>query len=253
MWPAASRSFEPWLCLSYSPDGRRLAALAEDERTVLPRCTNTKRQPDSAGTNTVQCLSTPIAPSPRAAAPPSSCGKLTPASGGWARGGAETAAHPLLTIRPATILNGHTDEVYAVAFRPDGARLASAGRDGAVWLWALARGEEVARLPGHKAYVWSLAFSPDGTTLASGSEDSTVRLWDTAPLEARYQARREAAALRPEAERSSRIVRQKPDATKVVKLSKRSRSERCAMLPCGLYYFSAAPKLALVKTSDPPR
>ena len=99
------------------------------------------------------------------------------------------------------VLRGHTDEVYAVAFHPDGTRLATAGRDGAVWLWDLARGEEVVRLPGHKSFVWSLAFSPDGATLASGSGDSTVRLWDTAPLKTRYQARREAAALRPEAER----------------------------------------------------
>ena len=56
-----------------------------------------------------------------------------------------------------------------MAFHPDGTRLATAGRDRAVWLWDLARGEEVVRLPGHTSYVWSLAFSPDGTTLASGS------------------------------------------------------------------------------------
>ena len=43
-------------------------------------------------------------------------------------------------------------------------------------------------------------FSPDGATLASGSGDFTVRLLDTAPLEVRYRARREAEALRPEAE-----------------------------------------------------
>ena len=59
----------------------------------------------------------------------------------------------------------------------------------------------MARLPGHTSYVWSLAFSPDGNTLASGSGDFTVRLWDTAPLKTRYQARREAETLRPEAER----------------------------------------------------
>ena len=95
------------------------------------------------------------------------------------------------------VLRGHTDEVFATAFHPDGRRLATAGRDQAVWLWDLERGEEVARLPGHTSYVWSLAFSPDGATLASGSGDFTVRLWDTAPLKTRFQARREAAALRP--------------------------------------------------------
>jgi hypothetical protein len=91
--------------------------------------------------------------------------------------------------------------VFAVAFHPDGTRLATAGQDQAVWLWDLERGEEVARLAGHTDYVWSLAFSPDGATLASGSGDFTVHLWDTAPLKTRYQARREAAALRPEAQR----------------------------------------------------
>jgi hypothetical protein len=115
-------------------------------------------------------------------------------------------------VRACRELTGHTDEVFAVAFHPDGTRLATGGRDGAVWLWDLKRGEEVARLPGHIAYIWSLAFSPDGTTLVSGSGDSTVRLWDTAPLKKRNDARREAAALRPEAERLvEELWRQKKD------------------------------------------
>jgi hypothetical protein len=86
-----------------------------------------------------------------------------------------------------------------------------------IWLWDLARDEEVVRLPGHKSYIWSLAFSKGGTTLASGSGDSTVRLWDTAPLKTRYEARREAAALRPEAERLvEQLWRAKNDPAEVV-------------------------------------
>jgi WD40 repeat protein len=114
------------------------------------------------------------------------------------------------------VLHGHTDEVFAAAFHPDGTRLATGGRDRAIWLWDLKRGDEVARLPGHTSYVWSLAWSPDGTTLASGSGDFTVRLWDTAPLKTRYQARREAEALRPEAERLvEQLWRQKNDPAEV--------------------------------------
>ena len=44
------------------------------------------------------------------------------------------------------MLSGHTEVVYAVAFHPDGRRLATAARDGVVWLWDVARGEAVARL-----------------------------------------------------------------------------------------------------------
>jgi WD40 repeat protein len=123
------------------------------------------------------------------------------------------------------VLSGHTDVVFAAAFHPDGTRLATGGRDRAVWLWDLERGEEVARLPGHTSYVWSLAFSRDGATLVSGSGDSTVRLWDTAPLMARYQARRKAAALRPEAERLvEQLWRQKNDPAKVVEALRADRA-----------------------------
>ena len=95
----------------------------------------------------------------------------------------------------------HTDEVFTAIFHPGGTRIASAGRDGTVWLWDAATHEEVARLKEHTSYIFSLAFSPDGETLVSGSGDGTVRLWDTLPLAGRHQARREADALRPEAER----------------------------------------------------
>jgi hypothetical protein len=70
---------------------------------------------------------------------------------------------------------------------------------------------------GHTCYVFSLAFSPDGATLVSGSGDGTVRIWDTQPPARRHQARREAEALRPEAERLvDSLWRQKTDPAEVV-------------------------------------
>jgi WD40 repeat protein len=68
------------------------------------------------------------------------------------------------------VLTGHTNQVAAVAFSPDGKTLASGDRSGAVKLWSVTTLQEVASLEGHRGKVHCLAFSPDGQTLATGAE-----------------------------------------------------------------------------------
>jgi WD40 repeat protein len=76
-------------------------------------------------------------------------------------------------------LEGHVDQVWAVAFSPDGQTLASGSWDGTVRLWDATTGAWKQTLEGHVDQLWAVAFSPDGQTLASGSRNrTTVRLWD---------------------------------------------------------------------------
>ncbi|MCY3741923.1 MAG: sigma-70 family RNA polymerase sigma factor [Candidatus Poribacteria bacterium] len=69
--------------------------------------------------------------------------------------------------------------VLAVAFSPDGTRLASGSTDMTVRLSDTTGDRDSMTLQKHTGPTNVLAFSPDGKMLASGSTDKTVQLWDT--------------------------------------------------------------------------
>jgi serine/threonine protein kinase len=70
--------------------------------------------------------------------------------------------------------------VEALAWSPDGTRIASGNSNGTVQVWDAKSGEELLTYRGHSSReeIRDVAWSPDGTCIASGSGDKTVHVWD---------------------------------------------------------------------------
>ena len=66
---------------------------------------------------------------------------------------------------------GHSDYVNAVAWSPDGTRIASASFDETVQVWDATTGITLSLSRGHRREISAVAWSPDGKRIASGSED----------------------------------------------------------------------------------
>jgi WD40 repeat protein len=83
-----------------------------------------------------------------------------------------------ITAERELILRGHTDEVVAAAFSPDGKRVATASQDSTARIWDARTGKSSDPLSGHTAALTALAFNNDGSRLATTGLDTDVRIWD---------------------------------------------------------------------------
>lgn len=72
----------------------------------------------------------------------------------------------------------HSATVYAVAWSPDGKRIASCSGDWTVQVWNASDGSDVLIYRGHSFFVHRVAWSPDGKQIASCSYDKTVQVWN---------------------------------------------------------------------------
>ena len=81
------------------------------------------------------------------------------------------------TGRIERVLKGHTNVIFALAFAPDGRRLASGSFDKTARVWDVASGRCEQVLQGHTNSIYGVAFAPDGRRLATASYDTTGRIW----------------------------------------------------------------------------
>ncbi len=67
--------------------------------------------------------------------------------------------------------------VNALAWSPDGTRIASASNDKTVLVWDAATGNPFFTYRGHSRWVYAVAWSPDGIRIASAGTDKSVQVW----------------------------------------------------------------------------
>ena len=71
-------------------------------------------------------------------------------------------------------LDGHPDDVYSLAFSPDGKRLASIGYGGNLFVWDVDGGQGDLQPEGRPQHAWptAISWSPDGKQLAVAASDN---------------------------------------------------------------------------------
>jgi WD40 repeat protein len=76
-------------------------------------------------------------------------------------------------------LNGHTSNVWCVAFSPDGSKIVTSSSDSTARVWDAYSGSLLTVLSGNRDVVYGVAFSPDGSKIATSCWDGTAKVWNS--------------------------------------------------------------------------
>ena len=82
------------------------------------------------------------------------------------------------TVKCTHILRGHSRNVTAADWSPDGERIATVGMDGKLKIWDSATGRTTLTLQGKDSMVFGVRWSPDGRSIATVGDHKTITIWD---------------------------------------------------------------------------
>ena len=91
----------------------------------------------------------------------------------------EDALHrALASSRIRKTFAAHQGQIWAMAYSPDGTRLATSAADKKIQIWDTTSYKNLLTLNLQDAEVKSITFSPDGTRIAAASSDNSGRIWE---------------------------------------------------------------------------
>jgi WD40 repeat protein len=85
---------------------------------------------------------------------------------------------PTPTLPKVVTYRGHSDEVNAVAWSPNGKLIASGSRDDTAKVWNSNTGITIYTSSSQHNWIFGVVWSPNGQQIASASADNTVQVWN---------------------------------------------------------------------------